>query len=84
MRSDFRWGFSLEMMPRSSLAPRPIPDRELAEERIHGGRRIFAKGPDLNAKKNPQRCADSENQSGGGGWIRTIEGMAGRFTVYCI
>ena len=29
-------------------------------------------------------CRNFCKKNGGGGWIRTIEGMAGRFTVYCI
>ena len=29
-------------------------------------------------------CRNFSKKNGGGGWIRTIEGMAGRFTVYCI
>ena len=29
-------------------------------------------------------CRNLNKKNGGGGWIRTIEGMAGRFTVYCI
>ena len=29
-------------------------------------------------------CCNFCKKNGGGGWIRTIEGMAGRFTVYCI
>ena len=35
-------------------------------------------------KKGPAVSQVLEIQNGGGGWIRTIEVMDGRFTVYCI
>ena len=37
-----------------------------------------------NKKGFARNMQTREDQNGGGGWIRTIEGMAGRFTVYCI
>ena len=38
----------------------------------------------LYKKGSPFGLPEFCKKNGGGGWIRTIEGMAGRFTVYCI
>ena len=40
------------------------------------------KSGNLSTKKPTFQSVIIKN--GGGGWIRTIEGIAGRFTVYCI
>ena len=40
--------------------------------------------PERQKKGSARDMQTRKNQNGGGGRIRTSEGMAGRFTVYCI